>query len=65
MKILLAENTLTFGDSSHKSLTGEAGLAGKTNTLNTDVTEGSSAGDAVVYTIKQEFFLMLIRCLLM
>ena len=53
MKILCAENTKTFGDCSHKNLMDKAGW---TDTLNPDVTNGGSAGDAVVYTMKQGCF---------
>ena len=64
MKIICTENTQTFGNFSPKNLKDEAGLAGLTNTLNFDVTDGGSLGNVVVYTIKQEFFLMLICCVL-
>ena len=45
-----------FGNSSYKNLIGKAGLEGGTDILNPDITHGVSAGDAVIYTIKQEFF---------
>ena len=48
VKILCAENTWTIGDWSHKILTGESGLAGWTDTLNPNVTDGDSADSAVV-----------------
>ena len=55
-KNLIAENTQAFGSSLQKSLIGEAGLSGPTDLVNSDVIDGGSLGDAVVYTIRQGCF---------
>ena len=42
-----------FGNCSHKSLIGEAGL---TDILNSDIIDGGSAGDTVVYVVDARIF---------
>ena len=52
----IAENTQASGNSSHKSLISKAGLEGRIDTLNPDVTERGSSNDTVVYTKKKRCF---------
>ena len=56
MKIFSAEKTLNFGNCSLKCPMGEAGLFGLTDILNSDVTDGSLAGDADIYYEARIFF---------
>ena len=53
-----------FGNCSHMTLIGKVSLASRTDILNHDITDEGSLGDAIIHTIKQGFFLLLICCLL-